>query len=58
MRRTEVVARTCSVKSFLENFVKFRGKHLCQSLFFNKVAYFSKVENENSEAMKQATGDP
>ena len=30
---------TCSVKrSFLRNFVKFTGKHLCQSLFFNKVA--------------------
>ena len=24
-------------KSVLENFVKFIGKHLCQSLFFNKV---------------------
>ena len=22
----------------LENFAKFTGKHLCQSLFFNKVA--------------------
>ena len=30
----------CSIKNcFLENFVKFTGKHLCQSLFFNKVAY-------------------
>ena len=25
-------------KSVLRNFVKFIGKHLCQSLFFNKVA--------------------
>ena len=25
-------------KSILRNFVKFTGKHLCQSLFFNKVA--------------------
>ena len=25
-------------KGFLRNFVKFTGKHLCQSLFFNKVA--------------------
>ena len=25
-------------KSVLENFTKFTGKHLCQSLFFNKVA--------------------
>ena len=25
-------------KSVLRNFAKFSGKHLCQSLFFNKVA--------------------
>ena len=25
-------------KGFLRNFAKFTGKHLCQSLFFNKVA--------------------
>ena len=25
-------------KGVLENFAKFLGKHLCQSLFFNKVA--------------------
>ena len=25
-------------KDFLRNFAKFKGKHLCQSLFFNKVA--------------------
>ena len=31
--------RRCSVKKgVLRNFVKFTGKHLCQSLFFNKVA--------------------
>ena len=31
--------RRCSVrKSFLGNFAKFTGKHLCQSLFLNKVA--------------------
>ena len=30
--------RRCSVrKGFLRNFAKFTGKHLCQSLFFNKV---------------------
>ena len=29
----------CSVKKgVLRNFTKFTGKHLCQSLFFNKVA--------------------
>ena len=27
-------------KSVLRNFTKFTGKHLCQSLFFNKVAGF------------------
>ena len=25
-------------KMFIKNFTKFTGKHLCQSLFFNKVA--------------------
>ena len=33
-RTPEAVARRCSVR----NFAKFTGKHLCQSLFFNKVA--------------------
>ena len=27
-------------KVVLRNFTKFKGKHLCQSLFFNKVASF------------------
>ena len=31
--------KVCSVrKGVLKNFTKFTGKHLCQSLFFNKVA--------------------
>ena len=31
--------RRCSVKKgVLRNFTKFTAKHLCQSLFFNKVA--------------------
>ena len=31
--------RRCSVKKgVLRNFAKFTGKHLCQSLFFNKAA--------------------
>ena len=31
--------RRCSIKEgVLRNFSKFTGKHLCQSLFFNKVA--------------------
>ena len=35
----EAVAQTCSVKKvFLEISPKFTGKHLCQSLYFNKVA--------------------
>ena len=38
--------RRCSVgKGVLRDFEKFTGKHLCQSLFFNKVASnFSKKE--------------
>ena len=31
--------RTCSIKKVVrENFAKSTGKHLCQSLFFNKIA--------------------
>ena len=30
-------------KRVLKNFTKFTGKHLCQSLFFNKVAGLSQV---------------
>ena len=29
-------------KGVLRNFAKFTGKHLCQSLFFNKVAGLTK----------------
>ena len=37
----------CSVKKgVLKNFAKFTGKHLCQSLFFNKVAGLRPVEKE------------
>ena len=32
---SEAAAQGCSVKNM---FAKFTGKHLCQSLFFNKVA--------------------
>ena len=36
---TGAVTRSCSVKKgVLKNFAKFTGKHLCQGLFFNKVA--------------------
>ena len=36
--------RRCSVRKIvLRNFEKFTGKHLCQSLFFNKVAGFKPV---------------
>ena len=35
----DTVARRCSVtKLFLGNLAKFTEKHLCQSLFFNKVS--------------------
>ena len=37
--RSRSCHRRCSVeKGVLKTFVKFTGKHLCQSLFFNKVA--------------------
>ena len=39
MTLTEVAIRGVLWKEgVLKNFVKFTGKHLCQSLFFNKVA--------------------
>ena len=35
---SEAVARRCSmIKAVLRNFAKFTGKHLCHSLFLNKV---------------------
>ena len=34
----EVLAQRCSVKKVL-NFTKFTGKHMCRSLFFNKVEF-------------------
>ena len=36
--------RRCSVrKGVLRNFAKFTGKHLCQSLFFNKTPFFTSL---------------
>ena len=35
---SETVAKTCCKKDVLGNFAKFTEKHLCQFLFFNKVA--------------------
>ena len=36
---SEAVVRRCSIKKgVLRNFAKFTGKHLCQSLFFDKIA--------------------
>ena len=32
-------------KGVLRNFAKFTGKHLCQSLFFNKVAGLRILQN-------------
>ena len=44
--------QTCSERrGVLRNFVKFTGKHLCQSLFFNKVAGmgdYVRMKYENS----------
>ena len=44
---SEAVVQRCSVKKGVpRNFEKFTGKHLCQSLFFNKFPglFFNKVE--------------
>ena len=38
-RKSEGVVQRCSLKKdVLRNFAKFTGKHLCQSVFFKKVA--------------------
>ena len=43
--KSEAVAQRCSVKKgVLRNFTKFTGKHLCQSLFFNKIDNLIKFE--------------
>ena len=42
--RPEVLCK----KSALKNFTKFTGKHLCQSLLFNKVAGFRVSFRENT----------
>ena len=40
---TEAVIQKCSVKkAVLKNFAKFTEKHVCQNLFFNKVASLAK----------------
>ena len=45
IKQTEAVARRCSVKKgTLINFTKFTGKHLCHSLFLNKVSDLSVIK--------------
>ena len=38
LKNLKAVAKKCSVKSVLRNYAKFTGKHLWQSLFFNKAS--------------------
>ena len=40
-------------KGVLRNFAKFTGKHLCQSLFFNKVAGLRSTEHAWATASKE-----
>ena len=51
--------RRCSVKGVLRNFPKFTGKHLCQSLFFNKGTcqslFFNKVARLACSFIKKET---
>ena len=44
-KNPETVRRKRFKKGFLKNFAKFTGKHLCQGLFFNKVAGLSLQRN-------------
>ena len=39
-------------KSVLKNFSKLTGKHLCQSLFFNKVVGLNKTSQINNQYKK------
>ena len=46
-------------KGAFKNFAKFTGKHLCQSVFFNKVAGqadCSGLHKSVSDALEAATG--
>ena len=46
--------RRCSVrKGVLRNFAKLSGKHLCQSLFFNKVAVLRPVTISKKQTLRQ-----
>ena len=38
-------------KSVLRNFAKFTGKHLCQTLFFNKAFFFFLIKKETLAQM-------
>ena len=38
LEKSEAVVLGCSLKTVLRNLAKFTGKHLSQSLFFNKIA--------------------
>ena len=47
--------RRCSVgKGVLRSFAKFTGKHLCQSLYFNKVAGLRDYSKEREQYFKRA----
>ena len=53
---TEAVAQRCSMKKdVLRNFAKFTGKHLCQSLFFNKVAGLRPAVNTSGGCFSNQT---
>ena len=53
MKRKEAVIQSCSVKSVLRNLTKFTGKHMCQSLLFNKIAKFNKFLLIKKETLAQ-----
>ena len=55
MMKRPVLENSSIRKGVLGNFAKFTGKHLCQSVFFNKVAgnpenmYLFKVNDRNTK---------
>ena len=46
------VLTLCYKKGVLRNFAKFTGKHLCQSLFFNRVTLTQMFSREFCEISK------
>ena len=47
--------RCSAKKGVLKNFAKFTGKHLCESLFFNKVGCLRSVQKTSGQLLLWTT---